>query len=152
VRTAQHCKQPAKVVGKQSDKELFSSVAKSKMNADFLDSERDKSKGGMCPGLPPYDEFLGFSGRVGGHSDNQKKEQWIWACMCFIIIECLGQLKVLAVAATISKLTLVFLSLFLFHGLPLSGRASDCAHIWIIMNRGQKKTWYSFQKDLLPES
>jgi hypothetical protein len=91
---------------------------------------------------------------LGAISDNQKKGKWIWACMCFIIIECLGRLKVLAVGATISKLTSVFLSLsfFLFHVLPLSGRASDCAHNWIIMNRGQKKTWYSFQKDLLPES
>ncbi len=69
---------------------------------------------------PPYDEFLGFSGRVGGHSDNQKKGKWIWACMCFIIIECLGRLKVLAVGATISKLTSVFLSLYLSLFLPLS--------------------------------
>jgi hypothetical protein len=67
----------------------------------------------MCPGLPPYDEFVGFSGRVGGHTDSQKKEKWIWACMCFIIMECLGRLKVLAVGATISELTSVFLSLSL---------------------------------------
>jgi hypothetical protein len=64
------CKSSRKAVTKN----YFHGLQKSKTNADFLDWERDKSKGGMCSGLPPYDEFLGFSGRVGGHSDNQKKK------------------------------------------------------------------------------
>jgi hypothetical protein len=157
VRTAQHCKQPAKVVGKQWQRIIFIGCKKQNECRLFRLGKRQKQREGDVPwpsplwwirrvqwqGWGPYwqsEERKVDLGMHVFHYHGMLRSAQSSGCWCHNFRTYFGFSLSLS------------LSLSSFSFMPLSGRASDCAHIWIIMNRGQKKTWYSFQKDLLPES